>query len=65
MVLMISGIVIIFLLVYFIAKLKAEIEDLQGKIVGLKAQLAIEKMWSRRKRKRIKTCKYKNYRIKK
>ena len=44
MVLMISGTVIIFLLVYFIAKLKEEIEDLQGKIVGLKAQLAIEKM---------------------
>ena len=43
MVFIISETLIIFLLVYIIAKLKVEIEDLQGKIIGLKMQIAFQR----------------------
>ena len=66
----ISETLIIFLLVYIIAKLKVEIEDLQGKIIGLKMQIAFQRYFSNKKKNRIKktsvqTFRYKNYQVKK
>ena len=66
----ISETLIIFLLVYIIAKLKVEIEDLQGKIIGLKIQIAFQRYFSNKKKnkskkKNVKTFKYRNYQIKK
>ena len=70
MVFIISETLIIFLLVYIIAKLKVEIEDLQGKIIGLKMQGAFQRYFSNKKKNRIKkknvkTFRYKNYQVKK
>ena len=66
----ISETLIIFLLVYIIAKLKVEIEVLQGKIIGLKMQIAFQRYFSNKKKNRIekksvKTFRYKNYQVKK
>ena len=66
----ISETLIIFLLVYIIAKLKVEIEDLQGKIIGLKIKIAFERYFlnkkkNRIKKKSVKTFRYKNYQVKK
>ena len=66
----ISETLIIFLLVYIIAKLKVEIEDLQGKIIGLKIQIAFERYFlnkkkNRIKKKSVKMFRYKNYQVKK
>ena len=66
----ISETLIIFLLVYIIAKLKVEIEDLQGKIIGLKMQITFQRYFSNKKKNRIKkksvkTFRYKNYQVKK
>ena len=70
MVFIISEMLIIFLLVYIIAKLKVEIEDLQRKIIGLKMQIAFQRYFSnkkknRSKKKNVKTFRYKNYQVKK
>ena len=70
MVFIISETLIIFLLVYIIAKLKVEIEDLQRKIIGLKMQIAFQRYFSnkkknRSKKKNVKTFRYKNYQVKK
>ncbi|WP_304180742.1 hypothetical protein [Leptotrichia trevisanii] len=70
MVFVILETLIIFLLVYIIAKLKVEIEDLQGKIIGLKIQIAFQRYFSNKKKnkskkKNVKTFKYRNYQIKK
>ena len=66
MVFIISGTLIIFLLVCIIAKLKVEIEDLQGKIIGLKMQIAFQRYFSNKnKKKSVKTFRYKNYQVKK
>ena len=70
MVFIISETLIIFLLVYIIAKLKVEIEVLQGKIIGLKMQIAFQRYFSNKKKNRIKkksikTFRYKNYQVKK
>ena len=61
---------LIILLVHIIAKLKVEIEVLQGKIIGLKMQIAFERYFSNKKKNRIKkksvkTFRYKNYQVKK
>ena len=70
MVFIISETLIIFVLVYIIVKLKAKIEDLQGKIIGLKMQIAFGRYFSNKKKNRIKkksvkTFRYKNYQVKK
>ena len=54
MVFIISETLIIFVLVYIIVKLKAKIEDLQGKIIGLKMQIAFQRYFSNKKKNRIK-----------
>lgn len=49
MVFIISETLIIFVLVCIIAKLKVEIEDLQGKIIGLKMQIAFQRYFSNKR----------------
>ena len=64
----ISETLIIFLLVYLVAKLTKKNKELKKKIFNLKVQAALEDFYSdkvKNKKKRVKTFKYRNYQIKK
>ena len=68
MALIISETLIIFLLVYLVAKLTKKNKELKKKIFSLKVQVALEDFYSdkvKNKKKRVKTFKYRNYQIKK
>ncbi|WP_374122880.1 hypothetical protein [Leptotrichia hongkongensis] len=68
MALIISEILIIFLLVHFITKQIKKNKELKKKIFSLKVQAALEDFYSdkvKNKKKRVKTFKYRNYRVKK
>ena len=68
MVFIISETLIIFLLVYLVAKLTKKNKELKKKIFSLKVQAALENFYSdisKNKKKRVKTFKYRNYQIKK
>lgn len=68
MVFIISEMLIIFLLVYLVAKQTKKNKELKKKIFSLKVQAALENFYSdisKNKKKRVKTFKYRNYQIKK
>ena len=68
MVFIISETLIIFLLVYLVAKQTKKNKELKKKIFSLKVQAALENFYSdisKNKKKRVKTFKYRNYQIKK
>ena len=68
MVFIISETLIIFLLVYLVAKLTKKNKELKENIFSLKVQAILEDFYSDRnknKKKRVKTFKYRNYQIKK
>ena len=68
MVFIILETLIIFLLVYLVAKLTKKNKELKKKIFSLKVQAALENFYSdisKNKKKRVKTFKYRNYQIKK
>ena len=67
MVFIILETLIIFLLVYLVVKLTKKNKELKKKIFSLKVQAALEDFYSDKvkKKKRVKTFKYRNYQIKK
>lgn len=68
MVFIILETLIIFLLVYLVAKQAKKNKELKKKIFSLKVQAALEDFYSdkvKNKKKRVKTFKYRNYQIKK
>ena len=68
MVFIILETLIIFLLLYLVAKLTKKNKELKKKIFSLKVQAALEDFYSdkvKNKKKRVKTFKYRNYQIKK
>ena len=68
MVFIILETLIIFLLVYLVAKQAKKNKELRKKIFSLKVQAALEDFYSdkvKNKKKRVKTFKYRNYQIKK
>ena len=68
MVFIISEMLIIFLLVYLVAKQTKKNKELKKKIFSLKVQAALEDFYSdkvKNKKKSVKTFKYRNYQIKK
>ena len=68
MVFIISEMLIIFLLVYLVAKQTKKNKELKKKIFSLKVQAALENFYSdisKNKKKRVKTFIYRNYQIKK
>ena len=66
MVFIILETLIIFLLVYLVAKLTKKNKELKKKIFSLKVQAALEDFClDKNKKKKVKTFRYKNYQVKK
>ena len=66
MVFIILETLIIFLLVYLVAKLTKKNKELKKKIFSLKVQAELEDFYlDRNKKKKVKTFRYKNYQVKK